>query len=95
MKKYYGYFIYNNEEYVIRFEIDGSLQYDREHKCFKDRDWYIRSIGDVIAMAAIDNHPINDNRFGLAILLDHKRFVEYRYKGIKRWKPVREVIKWD
>ena len=95
MKKYYGYFIYDNEEYVIRFKIDGSLQYDREHKCFEDRDWYIRSIGDVIAMAAMDNSPVNDKRFGLAILLDHKRFVEYRSKGIKRWRPIREVIKWD
>lgn len=95
MKKYYGYFIYNGEEYVIRFKIDGSLQYDREHKCFKDRDWYVRSIGDVIAMAAIDTNPVNDKRFGLAILLDHKRFVEYRSKGIERWTPMCEIIKWD
>jgi len=95
MKKYYGYFIYDDEEYVIRFKIGGSLKYKPKQKCFEDRDWYVRAISDVIAMAAIDNHPINDKRFGLGILLSQKKYAEYRARGIKKWTPKQKVIIWD
>ena len=94
MKKYYGYFIYNDEEYVIRFKIDGNLQWSEKDHCFIDDQWYVRTYKDLIAYAAIDNHWINDKRFGTALGLTHDQFVRFRAKGIRRWNPKREIIKW-
>ena len=99
MKKYYGYFIYDDEEYVIRFKIDGSLTYRRDYPwfgCFVDKEGYVKSAWELIGYAALDGHPSNDKRFGsFSLLLDHQRFVEERANGIKRWIPKREVILWD
>lgn len=94
MKKYYALFVYNEKEYVVRFKIDGSLKYDKKTKCFIDDRYYVRSIADVIAMAALDSHPMNDKHFGFSCLLSHDYFVEYRARGIERWTPKREVIEW-
>lgn len=93
MKKYYGYFVYDDKEYVIRFKIRG-LKYKAKDKCFEDRDWYVRSIGDVIAMAAIDTHPINDKRFGFSMLLTQKQYAVMRSLGVKKWTPKRKIINW-
>ena len=94
-RKYYGYFMYNGEEYVIRFKIKGSLQYDKRGRCFEDKDWYVRSIDDVVAMAAFDTHPLNLRHRFFAMLLTHDAFVSARANGVKRWSPRREVIEWD
>ena len=95
MKKYYGYFVYNEEEYVIRFKIDGSLKFDRKSKCFIDDQYYLRSIADVIATAAFDNnHSIHIKQLGFSMLLKHDAFVRERARGVKRWKPLREIIVW-
>lgn len=94
MKKYYGYFVYNEEEYVIRFKIDGSLKFDSKAKCFIDDQYYVRSIADVIAMAAFDSNSINIKQLGLSVLLKHNAFVRERARGVKRWEPKREIIVW-
>lgn len=96
MKKYYGYFVYNEEEYVVRFKIDGSLKFDSKARCFVDNQYYVRSIADVIAMAAFDDNSTNMSHrgFGFSCLISHDYFVEYRTRGVKRWKPKREIIIW-
>lgn len=94
MKKYYGYFVYNNEEYVIRFKIDGSLKWSAKDRCFIDDHWYVRSIADVICMAAFDSNPMNIKGFGGAFLLTHQSFINERARGVKRWKSEREIIIW-
>lgn len=94
MKKYYGYFVYNDEEYVIRFKIDGSLRWREKERCFIDDHWYVRSIADVICMAAFDSNPMNIKGFWCAFLLTHQDFIKERARGVKRWKPEREIIVW-
>lgn len=99
MKKYYAYFIYNDEEYVIRFKIKGSLKRGRLFG-FIDKDGYTRTEADIICLAAF-----NDNLFNIqanepflafhACFLTHDQFVDYRSKGVKRWKPKNEIIFWD
>lgn len=95
MKKYYGYFVYNDEEYVIRFKIDGSLRWSEKERCFIDDHWYTRSIAEVICMAALDSHPINVKAFGSAFLITHQYFIKQRSRGVKRWNPKREIIIWQ
>lgn len=95
MKKYYGYFVYKDEEYVIMFRIDGSLQWNDKYRCFMDNRWYVRSYADMICYAALDTNPSNNKSFGFACGLTHKGFKEERARGVKRWKPQVEVIKWD
>lgn len=95
MKKYYGYFIYDGMEYVIRFRIKGSLEYDWNKHCFIDKDYYVRASSDMIGYAALGTHPINDARFGFAYLLTKSGFIEWRSKGVRRWKPKEPVIIWD
>ena len=95
MKKYYGLFVYRGEEYVIRFKIDGSLKWDSKHHCFEDAQYYVRSAEDMIYYAAIDTHWSNDKHCGFACLISHDEFVRWRSRGIKRWKPKREILLWD
>ena len=96
MKKYYAYFIYNDEEYVIRFKIKGSLVLDTRNRCFIDKNWYVRTVADVICMAAVGHHPLNDRSFNpICCLLTHNQFMDYRIRGIKRWNPKNEIIFWD
>lgn len=95
MKKYYARFLYNGEEYVIRFKIKGSLKFDLKQRCFIDKDYYIRSIDDIISMAALYTSPLNCKAFQGGYLLKHQQFVEARSSGIKRWKPAVEIINWS
>lgn len=96
MKKYYGYFVYNGEPYVIRFKVDGNLRWDGCDREFIGKYFYIWSSLAVIAMAALDTHFINDKRLGsIGLLCSHKDFKQYRANGVKRWTPKKEVIKWD
>ena len=96
MKKYYGYFIYQDEEYVIRFKIDGTLKWDAKFRCFIDDHLYVRSSAEVICMAALDSHPMNNKAFSCAFLLSHEDFVKERARGVKRWKyPRHEIIVWN
>ena len=94
MKKYYGYFVYNDEEYVIRFKIDGSLKWSAKDRCFIDDHWYVRSIADAICMAAFDSNPMNIKGFGCAFLLTHQDFINERSRGVKRRAPLNETIVW-
>lgn len=95
MKKYYGYFVYNDEEYVIRFKIDGSLVWSDEYHCFKDDRWYCYSYRDMISYAAFDTHESNVRQLGFTCgLRTRKAFNEQRARGVKRWKPKQEIIKW-
>lgn len=94
-KKYYAWFVYNNEEYVIRFRIKGSLQWDEKARCFMDKDWYVRTINELVSLAANDINYHNSRSFGAVLKISHKYFRELRAKGIKRWTPQREVIVWD
>lgn len=95
MRKYYGWFIYGNKEYVIRFKISGSLQWDNKSKCFMDKEWYVRSASEVICYAALDTHPFNNEQFGMALKITHEYFKELRGRGIPRWNPKRPIIIWD
>lgn len=93
MKKYYGYFRFDDQEYVIRFRINGSLQWDDRFHCFKDKDWYCRSYEELICSAVYNTHPINlGDRFS-AMGLSHKGFVDARAHGYKRYPDV--IIDWD
>lgn len=94
MKKYYGYFVYNNKEYVIRFKIDGSLKWSAKDRCFIDDQWYVRSVDDVICMVAFHTSPMNLKAFSYALLLTHQTFINERARGVKRWKPEQEILIW-
>lgn len=98
-KKYYGYFVYDNEEYVIRFRIKGSLSWNPTYRCFEDKDWSVRSAEDMICYAALDAHPVNVNHYGntrfWGFLISHEKFKKERARGVKRWNPQVETIKWD
>lgn len=94
MKKYYGYFVYDDREYVIRFKIKGSLEWDSKAGCFIDDRWYTWSITEVIALV-IGHNPISLKAFSCAFLLTHEEFVEERARGVIRWVPKKEIIDWD
>ena len=95
MKKFYGYFVYNNEQYVIRFKLGGSIKWDEEAHCFIDEKMYMRSAAYMICLAALDTHFANEKEFSCcAFIIPKKDFIEYRSQGIKRWKPQREIIIW-
>ena len=95
MKKYYAYFTRqdNGQEYVVRFKIKGSLRYDYKGRCFVDKDYYVRSVIDVV------NILLQRNKLGFktdfALILDHNYFVECRASGTERFEVDNEVIKWD
>lgn len=97
MKKYYAYFIYDGMEFVIRFKVDGSLHYDRRYNAFIDRNYYVRSVPEIVCLAAIDKHySINDKYFsGACFMLTHDEFINFRKKGYQRWMPMHEKILWD
>ena len=95
IKKYYGYFVYNGEEYVILFRIKGSLQWDPKAGCFEDKDLYVRSADDMICYAALDRNRANVKAFSFGMLLSHERFKQERARGVKRWTPWVPIIKWD
>lgn len=94
MKKYFAWFVYGDEEYVIRFKIDGSLRYQPKYRCFEDKDWYVRTIDQVVCIAADLNwSPVRDH---FCCLIPHKEFVRMRANGVKRWGQDKTfVIHWD
>ncbi len=94
MKKYYGYFVYNDEEYVIRFKIDGSLKWNAKYRCFMDDHMRVRSVADVICMAAFDTNPRNIKSFRCAFLITHQYFINERARGVKRQTPWNDTIIW-
>lgn len=94
MKKYYGYFVYHGTEYVIRFKIDGSLRQSEGDLVFRDKDGYIRSCVDLIAHVAFNTNSVNLKGF-FGMIITHENFIQMRTRGIKRWIPENEVIKWD
>lgn len=94
-EKYYGYFVYGDKEYVVRFKINGSLEWNQKYRCFEDKHLYVRSADEIICLAALDSHPINNKRYSYGCLLTHDGFVEQRARGVKRWSPWNEVINWD
>lgn len=96
-RKYYAYFWLKDDpnDYVMLFRIKGSLQWDSKHRCFEDKDYYVRSIDDMVCYAALDSHPLNSKRYGGAFLISHLTFKEYRSRGIARFEPRRPIIEWD
>lgn len=95
MKKYYSIFLYNDETYVIRFKIKGTLEYDKHYRCFIDDKWYVRSVKDVVSMTAFRTHSQNvEGLSDCCFLITKKEFIEYRSQGVKRWTPKMEVIDW-
>ena len=93
MKKYYAYFWFDDREYVIRFQIKGSLQWDEKYQCFKDSRWYVRTIGEIISHLVFETHQSNlRGRFG-AMKISHKAFKEERAKGTCRWPN--SVLVWE
>ena len=95
MKAYYGCFIYNNKEYVIKFKIAGSLHYSERDRAFIDEKYYVRSVDEVICMAAFDSHPLNIKGFGIAYLISWDEYDNKLANGVKRWTYGQEYIKWD
>ena len=96
MKKYYGIFLYNDETYVIRFKIKGTLEYDEQHRCFIDDKWYVRSFMDILSMAAFGSHSSNVKGLSCCCFkITKDDFIEYRSQGIKRWIPAKEIINWS
>lgn len=96
-RKYYACFWLKDDPnyYVMLFRIKGSLRFDIKYHCFEDKDYYVRSIDDVVCYAALDSHPSNSKRYGGAFLINHSIFKEYRSRGVKRFEPRRPVIEWD
>lgn len=91
-KKYYAWFHYNHgNEYVVMFKIHGSLMLDKRCDCFIDKDIYVRSIEQVLAMA-LDRCSLD---FQAACLIDHERFTELRSRGVERWPGEVTTIMWD
>ena len=94
-KKYYAWFTYNDEEYVMRFRIEGSLRWDDKAHCFEDQYYYVRSFGDMVSYAAFDTHPMNLRHRFFCLKITHKEFVRNRSQGVQRKEPLVETIKWD
>lgn len=94
MKKYYAAILYNGKMYVLRFKIKGSLTYDPRCHCFQDKDYYVRSVDDVVALAALDSNPHNDKYFRFGYLIPHEQFKFDRSQHIPRWHCKREIIDW-
>lgn len=94
-KKYYAWFIYGEKEYVMRFRIEGSLQWDSKGRCFVDKDWYVRSFEDMVSYAAFDTHPTNLPHRLFCLKITHDEFKKQRSNGIPRLEPWNETIKWD
>ena len=95
MKKYYGFFIYGDKEYVVRFKIDGSLKWDTKFGCFEDKDFYVRSFEDMVAYVLFNTSPVNIKIHFWALKITHQEFIKQRAHGVKRWVPENEIIKWD
>lgn len=96
MRKYYGYFIFDEHEYVIRFKIDGSLRWHGGGygSCFMDDEMYVRSAKDVILLAALRTNSMNCKHCTCAYLISHDDFRRYRAQGIKRFEPWNPIIHW-
>lgn len=95
MRSYYGVFYYNNEEYVIKFKIAGSLAFSTRSRAFIDRMFYVRSVPEVICLAALDTNPQNDKSFRSAYLISWDDYDNRLSNGAKKWTPKREIINWD
>ena len=93
MKNYYGWFIYNDTEYVIHFKIKGSLRWHNKHRCFQDSQWYVRTFEELLWYAAFDRSPQNSSEV-CCCRITYKQFNEYLKNGIKNWKPERKIIVW-
>ena len=94
MKQYYAYYVYNNVDYIIKFKISGSLVYRPKLDCFMDDEYYVRSIDDVVAMAAFDNHRLNIKGFSFGVLISREEFERYRSEGVYVKKPENRIIQW-
>ena len=94
---YYGYFTLDDKEYVIRFKVKGSLQWDDRYHCFKDKDWYVRTYEQLIAHAAgiRDEYNLRLNGRFWAIGLTKEGFIDQRARGVPRWNKGTPIIKWD
>ena len=73
MEKYYGMFVYDGKEYVIRFKIANDFTYNEQVKCFVNRRYYVRTIADVILRAAKSTYSIDERLFwfGFASILSY------------------------
>ena len=67
-KKYYAIFWTkdnpNTNTYAMMFKINGSLIWNPKFHCFQDKDWYVRSVDDVICYAARNTNPSNWKQYG-------------------------------
>lgn len=94
MKKYYGMFVYDGKEYVIRFKIANNFTYSEQVKCFVNRHYYVRTVADVILRAVESAYSISERLFGFASLLSYDDFVKWRKHGVDEWMPGTEIIIW-
>lgn len=92
MKKYYACFYYNEKPYVVRFRMTNAWTFKPKEHCFEDERYYVRTVDDIVCLAALDSNKSNSKAFGFAYLITHEEFKLERSEGIPRWKPWREVI---
>lgn len=95
-KKYYAWFVNETSgtAYVMRFKIKGSLRYQGDlYCCFIDDRYYVRTIDDLVKMV-LENDGWHI-KAGLALLINHDTFVEWRANGTPRFMLDNEVIEWD
>lgn len=95
MKKYYGFLVYGDKEFVVRFKIDGSLKWNTKCGCFVDKDLYVRSFEDIVAHVLFNTSPVNIKTYFWSVKISHQEFIKQRAYGVTRWIPKNEIIKWD
>ena len=94
IKEYYAYYVCNHNAYIINFKISGSLVYHPKMGCFMDDEYYVRSIDDVIAMAAFGTHRLNIKGFSFGVLISREEFERYLSEGVYMQKPENKIIQW-
>ena len=98
MEEYYAYYVYNNVACIINFKISGSLVYHPKLDCFMDDEYYVKSVDDVIAMAAFGNRrPYIKGycfKYSFGVLISREEFERYRSEGVYVKKPENRIIEW-
>lgn len=94
MKKYYGYFIYNDEQYVIRFKVSENLKWVSEKGYFSDFKGGACTFDYLANRAAYPLYKYG-YMFSSCFKISHKDFIDALSNGVKRWKPNEEIIVWD
>ena len=95
MTKYYAYFIYKNEEYVIQLKVNESLKWNAGFYCFIDNQRYIYSLDEIVCKHAFGKSTLYKiEELSFIHMITRKDFIEQQiFHGVKQWKPKQKDIR--